>query len=75
MMYIISGTDIEKVEATSFSELEMTENHIEELMLDPYANYMFQTLAQSCSSGQRYHLLEKVRFLFVCGVNVLVEFG
>lgn len=31
-MYIISGTDIEKIEATSFAELKMTENHIEELL-------------------------------------------
>ena len=29
-------------------------------MLDPYANYMFQTLAQSCSSDQRYVLLKKI---------------
>lgn len=36
------------------------QDHISELMLDPYANYMFQTLAQSCSSEQRYHLLQKV---------------
>ena len=33
---------------------------IHELMLDSYANYMFQTLAQSCSAEQRYYLLEKV---------------
>ena len=37
------------------------QDSIEELMLDPYANYMFQTLAQSCSSEQRYQLLQKVR--------------
>jgi hypothetical protein len=36
------------------------QDHIEELMLDPYANYMFQTLAQSCSSEQRYYLLKKI---------------
>jgi len=36
------------------------QDHIEGLMLDPYANYMFQTLAQSCSSEQRYHLLKKI---------------
>lgn len=35
---------------------------LEEIMLDPYANYMFQTLAQSCSSEQRYLLLQKVEF-------------
>jgi len=33
---------------------------MEELMLDSYANYMFQTLAQSCSSEQRYYLLQKL---------------
>ncbi|WP_281862689.1 hypothetical protein [Planomicrobium okeanokoites] len=31
-MYIISGTASEKIEATNFSELEMTENTIEELL-------------------------------------------
>jgi hypothetical protein len=36
------------------------QGHIEELMLDPYANYMFQTLAQSCSSEQRYLLLQQI---------------
>ena len=36
------------------------QDSIEELMLDPYANYMFQTLAQSCSSEQRYQLLQKI---------------
>jgi len=36
------------------------EGHLEELMLDPYANYMFQTLAQSCSADQRYFLLKKI---------------
>jgi len=36
------------------------QDDIEGLMLDPYANYMFQTLAQSCSSEQRYHLLQKI---------------
>src|SRR6478609_7166481 len=36
------------------------EDKLEELMLDPYANYMFQTLAQSCSSDQRYFLLKKI---------------
>lgn len=40
------------------------EGKLEELMLDPYANYMFQTLAQSCSSDQRYFLLKKVRLLY-----------
>ena len=37
---------------------------IHELMLDSYANYMFQTLAQACSAEQRYYLLEKVLELF-----------
>ncbi len=45
-------------------EIEMViheiEDNMEELMLDPYANYMFQTLAHSCSSEQRYLLLKKV---------------
>lgn len=36
------------------------QDKLEELMLDPYANYMFQTLAQSCSSDQRYFLLKKI---------------
>ena len=33
---------------------------LDELMIDSYANYMFQTLAQSCSAEQRYFLLEKI---------------
>lgn len=45
-------------------EVEMVINEIQDdieaLMLDPYANYMFQTLAQSCSSEQRYRLLQKI---------------
>ncbi len=36
------------------------QDKIDELMLDPYANYMFQSLAQSCSAEQRYYLLQKV---------------
>jgi len=36
------------------------EDHIDELMLDPYANYMFQTLAQSCSADQRFRLLQEI---------------
>ena len=36
------------------------DSRIDELMLDSYANYMFQALAQSCSVEQRYYLLEKV---------------
>jgi len=36
------------------------ESKIDELMLDPYANYMFQSLAQSCSADQRFYLLQKV---------------
>jgi len=36
------------------------QDKMEELMLDSYANYMFQTLAQSCSSEQRYYLLQKL---------------
>lgn len=36
------------------------EESIDDLMLDPYANYMFQTLAQSCSAEQRFKLLEKI---------------
>jgi len=34
-------------------------------MLDPYANYMFQTLAQSCSADQRFHLLQEVKTIFM----------
>jgi len=41
------------------------EDKLEELMLDPYANYMFQTLAQSCSGDQRYFLLKKVKYSIV----------
>lgn len=45
-------------------EIDMVINEIsgslEEIMLDSYANYMFQTLAQSCSSEQRYLLLQRV---------------
>jgi len=33
---------------------------IEELILDPYANYMIQSLMQSCSSEQRYRLLKRI---------------
>ena len=33
---------------------------IEELILDPYANYMVQSLMQSCSSEQRYRLLKRI---------------
>ena len=40
------------------------QDKMEELMLDSYANYMFQTLAQSCSSEQRYYLLQKVFFSY-----------
>ncbi len=40
--------------------IQEIEDKLEELMLDPYANYMFQTLAQSCSGDQRYFLLKKV---------------
>ena len=39
-------------------------------MLDPYANYMFQTLAQSCSSEQRYVLLQKVNFFVTSNVQI-----
>ena len=34
--------------------------NIQELMLDPYANYMIQTLIQNCSPEQRYMLLQKI---------------
>jgi len=40
--------------------IQEIEDKLEELMLDPYANYMFQTLAQSCSGDQRYFLLKKI---------------
>jgi len=33
---------------------------LEELILDPYANYMVQTLMQNCSSEQRYRLLQRI---------------
>jgi len=40
--------------------IDEIEENIDELMLDPYANYMFQTLAQSCSADQRYRLLQEI---------------
>lgn len=48
-------------------------NDIVELMLDPYANYMFQTLVQSCSSEQRYYLLEKVSIVFIERVKLIIR--
>lgn len=35
-------------------------DQLEELMLDPYANYMVKTLMQSCAPEQRYLLLQKI---------------
>lgn len=40
--------------------IQEIEENIHDLMLDPYANYMFQTLAQSCSGDQRFKLLQKI---------------
>ena len=52
------------------------QDKVQDLMLDPYANYMFQTLAQSCSSEQRYYLLKKVCTIdFDQRTNKLIDFS
>ena len=35
--------------------------HVAEVLLDPHANYMFQSLMQTASPQQRYALLLNVR--------------